>query len=122
MEKVTRRKIKPIARKRRNYVYLLLSILTGILTVYMLLSYAPDYKITASNLAIPLFPFFIASLLVFVFSTINFVFIQRMHGLLASIFLFFYLLFRLLGLTHWIFVVLFIALFITLEFFINKQK
>jgi len=123
MEKVSRRRqIKPIARKRHNFFFLLLGVLFAISTVYIFLTFPPDYNLQLSNVAIPIFPVFIISFLLFLFSLITFIFIQKIHGILVSLFIFFYFLLRLFGLTHWIFAVLLFALFVTLEFFIRKQK
>lgn len=115
-------KLKPIARKRHNFVYLLLAILLGILTVYIFINYPPTYKIPLWKIQIPIIPIFLATLSGFIFSTLTFIFIQKTQGIIISIFVIAYLILRLVGLNHWIFLVLFGALFITTELFIFKKK
>jgi hypothetical protein len=119
-------KIKPIARKRHNFVYLLFAILLAILTGYIFYNFPPDYKFDLSKynipLQIPVLPVFLFSLIAFIYSACTFIFIQKIQGALLSIFTLSYLLIRLLGLTHWIFALLFTALFITVELFIIKKK
>ncbi|MEK9176532.1 MAG: hypothetical protein AAB520_03750 [Patescibacteria group bacterium] len=121
MEK-TRRKVRPIARKRHNYVYLLLSILLAISTAYLFINFSPDYKFTISNFGIPVLPLFFASLISFTFTSLTFFFIQKTQGIIISTLILFYLILRLLGLTHWIFAIMFLSLFITAELFVLKKK
>ena len=120
----TRRKIKlkPIARKRRNYIYLLISILFAITTGYVFLNFPPDYKIPVSNFEIPILPIFLISLFVLIFSFLTFIFKRKVQGLIFSSFILVYLGLRLAGLTHWIFLFLILALFVTTELFILKKK
>lgn len=120
--KKTRRKIKPIARKRHNYIYLLLAILFAILTGYIFLNFPPEFKFQFLNLKISIIPFFFISFSIFIFSLTTFLFIQRLHGILFVIFILGYISMRLVGLTHWIFLLLVVALFITAELFIIKKK
>ena len=121
MEK-TRRKVRPIARKRHNFVYLLLAILLTILTVYLFINFPPDYKLPISNFQLPILPIFLASLTGFIFSILTFIFIQKTQGIIISSLILLYLILRLIGLNHWIFLFLFLALFITIELFILKKK
>lgn len=124
MEKTRRKsaKLRPIARKRHNFIYLLLAILLAISTVYIFLTFPPEYKIQLTNFGVPVLPIFLASLTGFIFSALTFIFIQKAQGFIAACFVLIYLILRLIGLTHWIFAVMFIALFITIELFIIKQK
>ncbi|KKQ34316.1 MAG: hypothetical protein US51_C0043G0004 [Microgenomates group bacterium GW2011_GWA2_37_6] len=121
MEK-TRRKVRPIARKRHNFVYLLLAILFAILTGYIFLNFPPDYKFEIANIEIPILPIFLVSLTGFIFSACTFIFIQKLQGFIISSFILFYLVLRLIDLIHWIFAVMFLALFITVELFVLKKK
>ena len=127
MEKLVRSrrkvpKLKPIARKRHNYLYLLLAILFGIILGYLFYNFPPTHKFYVSKLQIPFLPLFLISLTGFIFSSLTFIFIQKTQGIIVSVFIILYLILRLIGLTHWIFAVLFIALFITTELFILKKK
>ena len=121
MEK-TRRKVRPIARKRHNFVYLLLAILFAILTGYLFFNFPPDHKFEIANFGFPILPIFLASLIGFIFSACTFIFIQKAQGIIISTLILLYLILRLLGLTHWIFLFLFLGLFITIELFVLKKK
>ena len=127
MEKLARSrrkvpKLKPIARKRHNFLYLLLAMLFGIITGYLLYSFPPTYKFPLSSIQIPILPLFLVSLAGFIFSSLTFIFIQKTQGIIVSFFVVLYLILRLIGLTHWIFLGLILALFITVELFIFKKK
>ena len=121
MEK-SRRKVRPIARKRHNYIYLLLAILLAISTVYLFLNFPPDYSFEIANIGIPILPIFLASSIGSIFSACTFIFIQKAQGIILSLLVLVYLIFRLIGLTHWIFAILILALFITIELFVLKKK
>lgn len=124
MEKTRRKsaKLRPIARKRHNFAYLLLAILFAISTAYIFLSFPPEHKLQLSSFGIPVLPIFLASSTGFIFSSLTFIFIQKTQGLLFSLLVLSYLILRLIGLTHWIFAVMFIALFSTIELFVLKKK
>ena len=121
MEK-TRRRLRPIAKKRRNYLYLLLAILFAIITGYIFINFPPGYEFQIMNLGIPILPIFFTLFGLLIFSTTTFLFIQKNHGVVITIFVMSYILMRILGFTHWIFGVMFLALFITVELFILKKK
>lgn len=121
MEK-TRRKIRPIARKRHNFIYLLLAILFAISTGYITVNFPPDHMFEIANIKLSIFPFFFISLSVFVFSLTIFLFKRKSQGTIIASFILAYLIIRLIGLTHWLFAVLIFSLFITLELFILKKK
>ncbi len=121
MEK-SRRKIRPIARKRRNYLFPLLGILFAIVAIYIFFSFAPESKLAIANFGIPILPIFLVSLTLFIYSLFRFIFINKTQALLFSVLLLFYLILRLIGLTHWIFAALFLALFVTIEIFLYRKK
>ncbi len=122
----SRRKLNPIARKRHNYVYFLLSILAAIVTGYIFFNFPPDYNIDLSQynitFQIPITPVFFLSFYLFVFSFITFILIKKIQGILFVVFILGYIGMRQIGLTHWIFLVLLLALFITIELFLFKKK
>jgi hypothetical protein len=127
MEKLRRsrrkpEKLKPIARKRFNFFYLLLAVLFAISTIYLILNFPPNYKIPVYKFSLPILPIFMASLAAFIFCTFTFVFKRKAQGIIVSIFVILYLILRLIGLTHWIFFILILALFTTTELFILKKK
>lgn len=119
-------KPRPIARKRYNYLYLLLSILFFISTLYIFYNFPPGYNLNLSKInipvKIPIFPIFIISLSIFIFSIVTFITKRRLQGAIFIVFIISYLFMRIQGLTHWIFLGLLIALFITVELFIIKKK
>lgn len=115
-------KIKPIARKRRNFVYLLLSILIFIGLSYLFFNFSPNSPIEFIGIGIPTKPIFLGLIFGFLYSLFTFIFIKKEQGLLIAGFTTVYLLLRFIGLTHWLFLILFVALFITLEIFILKKK
>ena len=124
MEKTRKKsnKLKPIARKRRNYIYLLFSILFAISTGYIFFNFPPGYKFPVSNFEIPILPIFFVSLGAFIFSFFTFIFKRKLQGLIFVLFVISYLALRLTGLTHWLFLFLILALFATIELFIYKKK
>jgi hypothetical protein len=111
-------KLKPIARKRHNLAYLLLSILLILFAGYLLTNFSPNDKLGI----IPIFPIFFLTFGLLIYSMTTFVFREKHHGAILAILMSFYLFLRLLGLTHWIFAVMFIALFIFIELFLSKKK
>jgi hypothetical protein len=115
-------KVKPIARKRHNYIYLFLAILLGIGIGYIFINFPPSYKIPIQNFGLPILPFFLLAIAAFIYSTLTFIFIQKTQGILASVFITVYLILRIIGLTHWIFLALLLALFIAIELFLYKKK
>lgn len=115
-------KLKPIARKRFNFLYLLIAFLFGIITAYIIYNFPPTYVFTFERFSISIFPFFVISLSVFIFSLITFMTKKRSQGIIFTLLIIGYLLMRTQGLTHWIFLTLILALFITAELFIFKKK
>lgn len=115
-------KPRPIARRRHNYIYLLLGILFGITTIYLFFNFPPTYKFGAMDFAIPILPIFLISLVGFIFCSLTFFFREKIQGIIVSTFVVLYLILRLIGLTHWIFLLLTVALFITAELFVLKKK
>ena len=109
------KKIKPIARRRRNYIYLLLAILLAIFTLYIIKNLPPSYMIPIGNFGIPILPIFLLTLAGFIYSLLTFIFIQKTQGILVSFFIIIYLILRLLGLTHWVFGILILIIFIASE-------
>ncbi len=115
-------KLKPIARKRHNYAYLLASVLFLILISYLFVNFSPFHKFVISNLKIPILPIFFTLLGLLFFSLSTFLFIQKQHGVVLTLTILGYLLMRLVGLTHWIFLGLMVGLIVVLELFIIKKK
>lgn len=119
---LTAPKMRPIARRRRNYVYLLFSILLAIALMYVIKNLPPSYMIPVMNFGFPILPVFFLLLAGFIYSLLTFIFIQKTQGILVAFFVILYLILRLLGLTHPIFAVIILVLFIVSEFIILKKK
>lgn len=115
-------KAKPIARRRRNVVYLLISILILIGLAYLFFNFSPNKPIEVKGIHIPTKPIFLVGIFGFLYTLFTFILIKQIQGLLVASFTTIYLLLRFIGLTHWLFLILFIALFVTLELFILKKK
>lgn len=116
------RKLRSISLKNHNFIYLLLFILFSIITSYMIYNFPPNHIFKVINIGIPIFPFFLTSVSICVFSLFTFILIRKLQGFLFSAFILFYIFLRLLGLTHFIFAILIISLFITAQIFILKKK
>ena len=126
MEK-KRTRLRPISRKRHNYFYLLTAILTLILSGYILFNFSPQSAFEISELGnftikIPLILISLFSFSIFIYSLTTFLFFRKTQGVIFIAFIDSYIIMRLAGLTHWIFLVLVIALFVTVELFILKKK
>lgn len=115
-------KTKPIARRRRNYVYPLLSILIFIGLSYIFFNFSPIKPIELKGFEIPTKPIFLIAIFGLLYTAVTFISNKKSQGLLVATLTTGYLLLRFIGLTHWLFLILFIALFITLELFILKKK
>jgi hypothetical protein len=116
------KKMKPITRRRHNYIYLLSAILLAITSLYILKNYPPFYQIPFMNVGIPILPLFFLSLAGFIYSLLTFIFIQKTQGIIVSFFIILYLILRILGLTHWAFGVIVLVLFIISEVYILKKN
>ena len=115
-------KLKPIARKRHNYIFLFISILLGILSLYLFIKFPPEHMFQVSNFMIPVIPIFLASLAGFIYFLTTFIFIQKTQAVILSILITTLLITRLLGFTHFIFLIMFLVIFGVVEVFVFKQK
>jgi len=107
--------------KQRSFIFLGLSILLFILLIVLIFFFSPSYHIQLLSLSIPLIPIFLLILFFFLFSLISFLFKNTVQawliaGLGTSI-----LIFRLTELTHPLFLILSIALFVILELLFMKR-
>ena len=119
---LTAPKLRPIARRRRNYVYLLLTILLSIALMYVVKNLPPSSIIPVMEFGIPILPIFFLLIAGFIYTLLTFIFIQKTQGILVSFFVILYLILRLLGLTHWGFGIIIFALFIVSEIIILRKK
>ena len=110
-------------RKFRQYfIFLPFSILFLALTAYIIFKLPPDYKFVVSNIRMPILPFFFVSLFAFIFSLVSFIFRNKQQGLIFASLIIFYLFLRYFELTNLLFLGLVLALFVTVELFLYKQK
>jgi len=110
-------------RKFRQYfIFLPLSVLFLASTAYLFFKVSPDYRFAFLNIRIPILPFFFVSLFAFIFSLLAFVSRSKLQGLIFSSLIVFYLFLRYLELTSPLFLGLVLALFVTIELFLYKQK
>jgi len=71
---------------------------------------------------IPTMILFFLLLALFLFGTGSYIFKSKIHGVLISAFVIIYLIFRLNHLTNPFFLILLLALFVTLELFVSNRK
>lgn len=109
-------------QKKFPYPLLVLSILFLGITLYSIFHFPPSYSFGLFTFTLPLFPFVLLSFILFLFCTISFVSRSLIHGILLSVCTLLYLLLRLAGLTSLFFLVLILALCITLELFFFKKN
>lgn len=88
----------------------------------MILFIPPSKNVILLGIPINVLFFFFPILFIFIFSLLSFIFQKKKHGILAGIFLVVYLLLRLLGFTHILFLLILLALLLILELlFANKS-
>lgn len=115
-------KLRPIARKRHNYIYLFLSILFAISLGYLIKNFPPGFDYPVMNIGIPILPLFFVLIAGLFFSLLTFILIQKTQGIIVSFFVITFLLLRFYGFNHWIFAVIIISLFIFTEVYVVLKK
>ncbi len=109
-------------RKKRALPLLLVSILSLIAILFVIYLIPPTYAVALTGIQINILFFFLPLLFIFTYSLLSFVFQKKTHGILAGIFLIFYLILRLGGFTHPLFLLILLALLLILELlFVNKS-
>lgn len=89
-------KLRPIARRRRNYVYLLLGILFGIISFFIVVNNPPNYNFVLANISVPILPILLTTATISVFSLFTFIFNKKLYGAVIAGILLSILIFRLL--------------------------
>src|SRR3989304_6596763 len=109
-------------RRGRKFYFLVLSIISLVSLLYLVFVFPPTYQFQISNFKFQiLYPFFflLFSFLYFLFS---FLFASKRRGLFVGAFAVTYFVLRLNNLTHPLFLILPLILFVSLElFFINRK-
>lgn len=108
-------------RKKRALPLLLVSLLSLICLLFVIFFIPPTYAVTIVGLQINILFFFLPLLFIFTYSLLSFAFQKKTHGILAGIFLILYLVLRLGGFTHPLFLLILLALLLILELlFVNR--
>ena len=109
-------------RKKRNLSFLIVGLIELAAIAYLVLNISPDKNLSLFNIAISsvftLFVLLSSSL----FFLVSFILNDQRQGFLISFFATLYLILRLNRLTHPLFLILIIAIFVTLELLFKKRK
>jgi hypothetical protein len=110
-------------RRKRSWLYLLTAAISLIATLLIIFFLSPSEKIQLGFLSVSPLVLFLAPLLLFFFSLPTFFLKSPKHGILLSLFVLLYMIFRVNNLTHPIFLFILLGIFLTLElFFSNRQS
>src|SRR3972149_9615852 len=109
-------------RRRRKFYFLVLSIISLVSLLYLVFVFPPIYQFQISNFKFQiLYPAFIL-LFSFLYFLFSYVFTDKKQGLLIGGLAVLYLILRMVILTHPLFLILLLILFVSLElFFINRK-
>lgn len=108
-------------RKKRPIALLLLSVLTLFVLLFVIFFIPPSNSVQVFGIFIPILLFFFPLLFIFLFSLLSFLYRKKTHGVLGGCFLVLYLLLRLGGFTHPLFLLILLALFLILELLFAKK-
>ncbi|MDP3941509.1 MAG: hypothetical protein Q8Q49_04340 [bacterium] len=109
-------------KRKRPIALLLLSILTLCVLIFVIFFIPPTYAVELPGVTINVLFFFFPLLFIFLFSLLSFLFRKKSHGIIAGSLLIFYLLLRLGGFTHPLFLLILLALLLILELLFSKEK
>lgn len=109
-------------KKKRSKILFVLSIISFITLAYVIFFYPPSWKFEIGNWKFEILPVFFLLLFTFCFSLFSYILKSLRRGTLIGIFAVSYLLLRLFGLTHQLFLVLLAALFLTIELFFSYRQ
>ncbi len=114
-------KVYPLHKRHNNATWLLSYIIFFFILGSFIVFVPPQFRLPLLP-AIPMWPIFLIFLFCTFFSLGTYLFKNKTHGVLIGAFLVVYLLLRLSHLTHPFFLILLIALFLTLELMISYRK
>lgn len=108
-------------RKKKSLPLLLLVVLSLIVILFIFFFIPPSYGVALAGIQINILLFFFPLLFIFTYSLLSFLFQKKTHGVLAGTFLILYLILRLGGFTHPLFLLILLALLLILELLlVNK--
>ena len=115
------RGIKSFHKRNLSLKYLIYSLFFFVATVALIIYFPPTYQISIMRFRLPIMiPFFIVIFLLLYCLGMLF-FRSKKHGLIIASFAVSYLLFRLNNLTHPLFFILLLALFLVVEFLFTQR-
>lgn len=109
-------------RNKRPVALLLLSILTLCVILFVFFFIPPTYVVELIGIRINILFFFLPLLFIFTYSLLSYLFQKKTHGILAGIFLVAYILLRLGGFTHPLFLLILLALLLILELLFSQRQ
>lgn len=109
-------------RNRRSAKLLFLTIISFAAITYIIFFVSPTFAYPILAFKLPILIVFVSLITLFTFSLTTYISKNKKHGFLVSLFALTYLLFRLSNLTHPFFLLLLLALFITLELLFARQR
>lgn len=109
-------------RKKRTWKFLIISILSFLTLIALITSFSPYQSLSLKFASISIVNIFYIVLALFLFSLSTFILKSKKHGILISIFVVTYFIFRASNLTHPFFFLLLMALFLTLELLFTSKR
>lgn len=109
-------------RKKRHSLYLILAILSLISLLLIIFLISPTSSLNLGIFKLSMVWIFFIPVVVFFFSLPTFLLKSKKHGILTAAFVTAYLVFRLAGLTHPLFLILLMGLFLTLELLFTSNR
>ncbi|MBI5044997.1 MAG: hypothetical protein HZC02_03660 [Candidatus Levybacteria bacterium] len=109
-------------RRKRNIFYLIVGIIFLLLLIFFLITISPYDKITFFFFSIPALWIVPLPLLIAGYSLPTYFLKSKKHGIFFALFLLCYLLFRVLHLTHPLFIILLVGILLTLELFFTSKS
>ncbi len=108
-------------RRKHPFTLLVLSFLSLASLIYSILSFAPSFQFSILNSQFSIFYLFFPLVFLFIYSTLAYLLISAKQGLLFALLGTAYLFLRFIHLTHPFFLILLLALFISMELFFKKR-
>lgn len=115
------RGVKSFYKRGLSLKYFIYSLLFFAVTVALIVYFPPSYELPVMGFRLSIVvPFFII-LFLFIYCLGRLIIRSKKHAIIIGLFVVSYLLFRLNGLTHPLFLILLIALFLVIEFLFTRR-